>query len=194
MIYLISFPRSGNSWLRYCIENALGVPTIGEHTGKTINTIFNIGSITSNSAIKIIKSHNFIASTHDKAIFVLRHYNDCIASHMRRGCVENPKQLADIYMKLLTAFDKFNGKKILFVYNNITHKNGIRNALFRVAQFLDIDADIKQFFRNFRMHKIKSKNGYRQKRIYIPKKISATNLDKYVRKKYCALACKYELL
>lgn len=165
MIYLISFPRSGNSWLRYCIEHILKIPTID------INPDFKNRSISEcyeckekiRGKNKIIKSHKFIATENDKLIFILRNYKDCIESHKQRSASGPVDKFLNEYFSLLKQYDDFSGDKTIIYYEDIIDENKLPDIMKNLSQFLESDCDIDDFVKNYEKHKQESKNGYQTK-------------------------------
>ncbi len=75
-IYLCSFPRSGNSWLRYCMETYGGEPTHSVYAKPKHDDSVTMG-YQPNS--RIIKSHEPVSQYHN-VIFLYRHPFDTLLS------------------------------------------------------------------------------------------------------------------
>ena len=84
-IYIVSYPRSGNTWLRFILANLYFDPVGGvdftniheysPETGKTYTTI------ESNDKPKIIKSHDSYRKEYKKVIYILRDGRDVYTSY-----------------------------------------------------------------------------------------------------------------
>lgn len=81
---LLSYPRSGSTWLRYCIEYLTGRPTVGqEPTGEQGGASFDTPLIHKGRTDYIVKKRHAILPTTEKEplILLLRNYKECIVRH-----------------------------------------------------------------------------------------------------------------
>lgn len=195
MIYLISFPRSGNSWLRYCIEHVLKIPTIDinpDFKNKSISECYDCGKKIQGK-YKITKSHKFVATENDKVIFILRDFKDCIESHKQRSASGTVDKFLNEYFSLLKQYDDFCGDKTIIYYEDIIDKNKLPNIMESLSQFLESDCEIDDFVKNYEKHKQESKNGYQTKFAGHRNKNIKVNisLSEKINKKYKNLIKKY---
>jgi len=165
--FLLSFPRSGNSWFRYCIENALKIPTIDinpNYGNRSINKTFGLDSDVKNE-FKIVKTHKAKdIEENSQIIFILRNFNDCVESHKQRGATGTTEKILKNYLDLLDFFDEYKNKKILIQYEKVITKNGLKETLKDVESFLSFEnKNYDKFIDNFEKHKKISKKGYKNK-------------------------------
>ena len=108
--YLISFPKSGNTWVRFLLANALFdenhtidfaklgqyVPDLGRGRDKSIirdpNSAFNRASR------KFVKTHSIYSPAFRKVIYIVRDGRDALTSYYYwiNARVENPVSLSDV--------------------------------------------------------------------------------------------------
>jgi len=158
MNYLVSYNRSGNTWIRYILEYLSGRPTWG-HEKFSISERFKENSpiiLTSSDPI-IIKRHELIPreiTTDDKVIFILRDYKECIWNSM--NCKhEKFEEEYRKYQKLLYFFEKFRGEKRLLRYDSIINEPEI--SIILILYFLDLigktKESVEEFCKNIEQHK-----------------------------------------
>jgi len=135
-IVITSFPRSGNSLVRFIIESVTGRPTLGDGTpeyrevhDRPIHTYIDGMDISGEPVA--IKRHfpKDLAEVGESLILVLRDYKECIPSHKSDiwNMQElNNEQLDDIfapaiehYVSLVDAFDGWEGRKLLVYYRDL---------------------------------------------------------------------------
>lgn len=131
MNYMLSFPRSASSFIRYCVEkitNKRTLDCLGVH-----DRIYGINTpgpaiLRKEHFVKDVKNKNDISSL----ILILRNYKDVYISHNLR-----PIPLSDIdtiysrlynsnnhhyfkeYYSLIDFYDKYEGDKLLLYYEDI---------------------------------------------------------------------------
>lgn len=123
MNYLISYPRSGNTMTRFLFELMSKKPSNGV-CGK-VNSADRLQKplLYSGDDYVINKRHDFkgVKET-DFVVFVIRDYLEATIRHNEkpRG-LELPKMFnyIDEWFSLLEQYDKFNGNKMLFYYDEI---------------------------------------------------------------------------
>ena len=170
---LLSYPRSGNTWLRYCVEVLTNKPTfagINREAGifDKAPVLSLIGKMDKNANDYIlIKRHHFKPENEsfdvDKVVFIIRNYKECIIRHAELEINPNINTLkSEIsgqidtvdYLGLIKAFDKFNGKKLLLYYEDliINPKKTLEDLLI----FLEIENfenKLNKFIYNLENHK-----------------------------------------
>ena len=163
MNLLISYPRSGNTWLRYCVEFLAKKPTVGytgTQKGKPIMSNFNI----KNSKPPLLKKLHTVDEQSEKAskvILVLRNYKECIPRHVNLfSCEEAIKKSGRIsYLDLLYFYDNFNGEKIIIYYEDLMLQP--KEELKKLLSFLKESEDfLEEFIENFEYHKKQSISFY----------------------------------
>lgn len=166
-IYLISYPRSGNSWMRYCIELLFHRKTIDinkDYRNKTLSQTYNLKETELADIPPIIKSHKFIPTKNDAVIFLLRDFEQCISSHKYRGAKGEPKVMLKKYIELLRDYDNFPGKKLLLYYEDYTNTSTFKKTLEDLGTFLGEEPkNLDEFIKNYNHHSTLSKKGYKDK-------------------------------
>lgn len=151
MNYLISYNRSGNTWVRYILECITNQPTWG-HQKFSISHRFKSEPpfITSGDPI-IIKRHEIIPNEikdTDKVVFLLRNPTECIWTSMNcKNEIFESEYLK--YLELFRFYMNFKGEKQLFFYNMIYSEYFIESLL----RFLGFDDKIGRFMDNIEKHK-----------------------------------------
>ena len=84
-VYIVSYPRSGNTWVRLLLEYALGFKTLSVYQGETRRIFREVtgddSHITNARKLDLIKTHEFSLAGNDPAIYVLRDGRDATASY-----------------------------------------------------------------------------------------------------------------
>jgi len=174
---LLSYPRSGNTWLRYCIEFITKQPTGFKDLGIIEHAIFDqpLGQIVDigvnvNKKIILQKSHGVkgLIGHNGTLLFLIRNYKECILRH-----TETTKKIHDIdevkkmisytftglnsYMDLLKYYDKYEHKKHIVYYEDIIGDN-LENNLIKIIQFLgfynnNAKSNLDELIQNLPKHK-----------------------------------------
>ena len=162
---LVSYPRSGNTWIRYCIEYLTKQLTIGSLNNpnpieKGIGYCTDIGVDFSKDII--LNKQHFIKDeqiNNNKIIFILRNYKEVIVKQHYQGTPadftkEFKKRLYRKYMTLLEKYNKWDeNKRILIYYEDLINKIKIKSILKKILHFLDININITDFMNNYEYHK-----------------------------------------
>lgn len=162
MVYIVSFPRSGNTFMRYIVEAISDRPTLGvpgNEDDAPIHTRNDQLSVSNEEAIAR-KSHWWRhvedeITADDKLLIILRNYKECIVRHTyyQKGEVGGDEKKLHVqnYMKPLEKFDSFNGEKELVRYEDL-----INNTSAVIEQVSDLfgfeEDDIRQFTQNLDTH------------------------------------------
>jgi hypothetical protein len=137
LCYLLSYPRSGNSWVRYCLEFLTHRPSCEAlycfiQAAPNLNTpfglLYDIGIDLTLSPI--LKVHNFAlykycfyTGADNELICVVRNYIDCIASHLFNDYTSISNELffseLDNYMEVLCTYEAWPHKKMILYYEDI---------------------------------------------------------------------------
>lgn len=153
---LLSFPRSGNTWVRYCIEQMSGRPTEGQlgsqYTVKPYAICQGINKeelqhvdLTLNPIIK--KLHRISSKDRyaGKLIVLVRNYKECLIRHSSDISVEtyaNDMNQLTNYFHVLEEYELWdNDKKILFYYHDIINPSNFRKFCKDLFKFLDLNEE-----------------------------------------------------
>jgi hypothetical protein len=151
MNYLISYNRSGNTWVRYVLECLTHQPTWG-HQKFSISERFKSDPPFSVSGEPIIiKRHEIIPDEikdTDKVVFLLRNPTECIWTSMNcKNEFFEPEYQK--YLALFRFYMNFKGEKQLFFYDMIYSEYVIEILM----RFLGFSDKIGVFMDNIEKHK-----------------------------------------
>lgn len=83
-MYIVSYPRSGNTWVRLLLEQSLGFETksayIADRRGQIVG-MFGDGYLTGCQEVELIKTHATSLPGNDDVIYILRDGRDAVASY-----------------------------------------------------------------------------------------------------------------
>lgn len=169
---LLSFPRSGNTWIRYVAEFISKRPTsqatikrcgegFAEKTG-VISTDLHLGVDVSKKVI-LIKRHSLEFDwdnwTKDncRLVMLIRNYKEAILRHAeasnKTGDLKEINKHIAGYMHCLSSYDKFAGQKICIYYEDlILHP---KREINRLMTFLGVPRTkhFIEFFNKYEHHK-----------------------------------------
>ncbi len=83
-VYIVSYPRSGNTWVRLLLEHALGIESHSAHSvDRKAQGIGALGDehLTTHEKLQLVKSHYTSLPGSDDLIYVLRDGRDATASY-----------------------------------------------------------------------------------------------------------------
>lgn len=154
---LLSYPRSGNTWVRYFIEYISKRPTVGyeESFGK-----FDSPLLSKNPIEPIaIKRHSIVRIDYTGFILILRNPKECILrhcdydsdkvwAHMHESFTVDKYNVHSGYLHNIRQYDKYKGPKHLIYYEDII---GDCEGFYPLAEFLGYDAG--DFFENLEHHR-----------------------------------------
>jgi len=178
--YLLSYPRSGNHWVRYIIEWFSGRPTSGDiqvsigddrlieddsiylnPDDGPINTRCDMPPCT---GIPIVKKRHSIRIGDKKnlpLILLIRDYKESVLRQLTLKntsdfSLENPAviQQLDLYLNLIRTYNSWYSDKIVINYIDI--KNPNEEIISRLLKFINVDINSKkidQFLNNIDFHK-----------------------------------------
>lgn len=178
--WLISYPRSGNTFVRYILEYLSKRPTKDEP--KISQNMPHMG-VNQDAPMIAWKSHiynadHFDVNLSDGMILIIRDYREVIARHYKqdhRMINENIfynhfiretggyKNLFDAngadYISCLQAYDMRTAPKLLIYYEDLI--NNPVNSIRKIGNFTKQDQkSIDDFCNNINFHKTKSVNNY----------------------------------
>ena len=168
MYWLLSYPRSGNTFVRYCVEYLSKHPTVDWPA--ICERVGGMGVDMSKPVI-MFKSHTYNPKNHDiegcdGLIFIIRDYKEVIVRHNKEGDRKFATVLdrfmaetvgvgnttgAD-YIAALQAYDQRKNKKMIVYYEDlITNTKGVVTD---IAKFMNLDNEyLKEFVNNIDKHK-----------------------------------------
>lgn len=158
MLYLVSYPHSGNTWFRYCIEYVTGLPTHGHKAFSISQRARNILNIDIDANPIALKRHKLKLNEikkDDIFVLLLRSPFDCI-KHFTNENVEFLN-----YYALIEYYEQHKGIKYNFNYSNLFIKDCMI-AYFELLRYHIPINDEKAFdlFYNWEAHQYQSKILY----------------------------------
>lgn len=145
MNYILSYPRSGNTWLRYIIEFLTDRATVGVHGSSA--TI--VGPLLNKDTKPLFRKSHHSQISPDKLILLVRNFKECIIRHTRSGVPEKG-QIAS-YVKMLEFYDNFEGEKLLLYYEDLIDLD--EEYLNCLMDFIDRDNHkVPEFLENLEEH------------------------------------------
>ena len=201
-VFLLSYPRSGNTWTRYIIEAVTKRQSAGyggKHD-KALAKRTEIKGVDSDLAPVVYKSHKYHNNEEcDGIICIVRDYKECairhgIAEPGNRTREEKIKRKFDTgfrgrqpdvdYIDVLMSFDEFEKPKLLVYYEDLLTQPKVE--IERIAKFLGANTeDVDEFMDNYDTHVQKGVKAYHDK------SYSKGNDLKYHQKKASAEICEY---
>lgn len=160
MNFLLSYPRSGSTWVRYIIEFFSGRPTEGM-SPKDNYISKRIGDLETSGKPIIYKKHHMTANPHkedEKLIVLIRNPVEAITRH-RLGKIDAQQFWEDTsnveakidYIFILGVFEKWKGPKLLVYYEDLM--SDPKKQISRMLDFLDINQDkLDDFITNIDTH------------------------------------------
>ena len=176
--FLLSFPRSGNTFTRYFVEYLTKHPTTSASTfpydknkkPKITDSNSLLKNIGINNVLKyekdiLIKKHNMFNSEKYiyPMIFVIRNYKEVLLRHYgdKKNAIKNiPYSDNCNYYKCLKDFNEWENNKIIIYYEDLITKT--EETIKKVIKFLD-KFNIKEynnFIKNLEQHKRNSIKSY----------------------------------
>ena len=160
--YLLSYPRSGNTWLRYCIEVLTNKRTIGYLSSDDKDSGVLPKNRTNEEPI-LIKRHETSDIKEGKLILIVRNYKEVIIRHnsVKTIMEDYSSNNRVTYLKLLDFYHTYKGKKMIVYYEDLI--GDLKNTIEKVLNFLGLEVgfdSIDDFFSNIEEHKLKSLSIY----------------------------------
>ena len=171
---LLSFPRSGNTWVRYALEYVSKRPTSIELVSDCQEGItkkdpiglkenFDVDILKKCIAVKRHRAdHHWDFFNKDNSNFILlvRSHKEAIIRHLITQNYKSSKVFnknIDDYLHCLNFYDQFDGNKILIYYEDLITDE--KNEFKKIFNFLELN-EYDDFFDNIDFHRKKSVNGY----------------------------------
>lgn len=159
---LVSYPRSGNTWMRYMIEYLTKQVTIGSLHNQANIIERGIGHCIQmgvNLTKPILYKQHFLKNEqlNEPIIFILRNYKEVIVKHKYQKTPKSfTKEFKDKwhnqYINLLWQFDKAKNK-IFIYYEDLINRKMLPKILKEIFQFLGWQVDICSFMNEYDYHK-----------------------------------------
>lgn len=166
-VLLLTYPRSGNTWLRYCIEYLTKRPT-GETRylfptvkmsimNAPLSNSFDLGADL--SAPPIVKLHDY---DHKKPslncpflIMIVRNYKECLVREIKteEKIREHLERRRILYVANLETYDNWDPEKRLLIYYEDLIKNP-KETLNKVVNFFHADPQyLDEFMDGYDQHR-----------------------------------------
>ena len=177
-IFLLSYPRSGNTWMRYCIEHITHRATFDCAERRKMMRVplsFSTGNYLDGSKAPVIKVHiktelsgMEYSPLNDKLIFIIRNPKVVFINQFNRvpGQPEFDKNMAKAYFGIksyfqaIAVYDEWQEENRLLVYyeDMLAHPY---ETLEKVVNFLQGEKnELDNFFKEFDFHRTQSKLIY----------------------------------
>lgn len=157
MYILMSFPRSGNSFIRYCIEILTNYVTVD---GKLKNSIKEVLYGEKNTGGDIYKTHDLYTSNPKIINDIKNHKYKMIFIIRNPFEVLNRKENYNIeqYCRMIKDYVSYNNDKIVIYYEDFI--SNIEGELNKLLKFLDSPTDLQDFINNIEFHRKESLRCY----------------------------------
>lgn len=209
MNYIISYPRSGNHWVRFILEFISNRPTLGcklnpldlpIHTNEFKN---GDNPIIIKNEVPIGRKEHSIGdidlTDNSKMVLIIRDYKECIIRH--NNIITD--QTINAYFNLIKLYDDFKGDKMVCYYEDLLNKpDVVADELFHFFKCEDIDR-LNDFKQNHERYAKLNKNPVKRQwqgsisgenLNFHKNKYKHNNLDKinnYINNNYIELKNKY---
>lgn len=168
---LLSYPRSGNTWLRYCTEILTGKKTMSAlrppyNTVESLQKLRQMSDMDKNSLTPTTKNEIILEKSHlffggdeelfDKLVLIIRDYREAIPRHQ-------PKlddKAIELYISPLISYDNFNGNKLVLYYEDLITdpKNTLKELLIFLGEYNE--EVLEKFISDYDTHKNNSLKVY----------------------------------
>ena len=170
--FLMSYPRSGSNWFRYCSEFLTKKPSIGPNHNQTVlNSPFGsrleMGVDLSRDYI-LYRAHELEEGVEGKPLIILiRNYKECILRHTHRGSSgATLSQIKEVfsreklmYLNVLRFYEKSKENKFIVYYEDLIKYP--ESTLRGVLEFFGENGNyLKDFINNYDRHRATSYNQY----------------------------------
>ena len=187
MNYVLSYPRSGVTWFRYCVEELTERPTLG--ASKADHPICSRNgvdlNVDPNKNYVLFKRHWWNGEEFEKddvLFLIIRNPVEILSRHYISDDHDIDKILnhdAKEYVKNIEKFENFEGAKYQFYYEDLIEDEPLRKILQDVKQFLPFKkGKIDKFMKKIEYHRKQSLDSYPKshtkgkKKIYHQKNVS----------------------
>ena len=170
-VLLFSYPRSGNTWLRYVIEVLTGRPSLGTPDNlpndPPIGQRFDGLSVDLDATPSALKRHERYhleaGDEHRPLMVVVRNYKECIVRHRHFLEEHNDpftfERESDLYMAPIAYFDGHRPEKLLLYYEDLIENPAV--SITRLAQWLGVPERARlDFLNRYEEHRTRSLQHY----------------------------------
>lgn len=171
MDYLLSYPRTGNSFIRYAIEFVSKKPSYDY--GKNINDQYDTNIQYTDTTSFCIRKEHFVVDIPEepnKVVVLVRDFKDVFISHHFRDVDFDKDKIMKTFMtsidgfwkdyyELLFFYDIFSKEKVMIYYDDIFKSE---KTLVSIFDFLGL-TDYNDFIDNFEYHKDYFFEKYKEK-------------------------------
>ena len=176
---LLSYPRSGSTWVRYIIEQISGRPTSGcpgSGGDPPLERRFKTGRVNLDLEPIIYKYHRFDHAKMQpvgKLLVIVRDYREAILRHALQDNVHNHAKLCEYFFKrtqgwgnymddyvgVLLWYDMWRDKKMLVYYEDLITQP--KEAIQDIGHFLNVKSVfVDKFIKDLNYHRELSLNKY----------------------------------
>jgi len=163
---LSSYPRSGNTWIRYCMEFLSERPTRGYGRVNLrecpLGETFNLGVDLEKDYI-LIKIHLANKYRKDRTNTVIHLIRDPLYSIPRHTGMTDliANRGPSKFIKILQAYHDYEGKKQVFYYEDFMEEENLYPVLEEMCELLDVNpSKIEKLKEEYKVHVIKSRMLY----------------------------------
>ena len=172
--FLLSYPRSGSNWLRYCLEFLTKKPTVGpENHTNPLNQPFGSRlelGVNLDQNYLLYRDHNLINTTlkvrNKPMIFLIRNYKECV---LRGFCISKnlntsealrfAKEMLVVFERNLRTFNDWSENKIVVYYEDLIINP--EDTLKGILSFVGYSEEyLSDFLKNLEQHRVISLNEY----------------------------------
>ncbi|MCH9617683.1 MAG: hypothetical protein SP1CHLAM9_10030 [Chlamydiia bacterium] len=166
-VTLISYPFSGNTWTRYCIEVLTSRPTVEIGSPNIINQPFGLQFDISTDFSKpyVYKAHFIRQITTDSLILLIRNPRESMLSSKITKKIKPELRLKAIkhFYEMIEYFDQLESSKYLIYYEDLM--TNPREELTKLALFLgsdkpQIEKRLNAFLTNYNIHQKRVQQKY----------------------------------
>lgn len=148
--YILSYPRSGNTWTRYCIEFLTERPTVGIADSLSRLKMPILFSSYENCVFR--KSH-YLDINPNKLLFLIRNFKECIPRHLHVNSL-SPTAIKGIndYLNLLRLYDEHDKEKMIVYYEDMI--SGDEDFFLEFTEFIGgTEERLDEFLSNIDEHR-----------------------------------------
>lgn len=173
---LISYPHSGNSWVRYAAETVTKHPSFDAYDGRVIRPDY----VDLDACPVLVKYHNMDNlnedDRHRKLVVLIRDPRECIGSRLHRGADKGRKEYirdeAKKYMKILAEAGAWPSPALVLHYEDIIiQPHVIFPQLFSALDMPVGPEAAESFIKNIDSHFEQSRSSFIMGAISDPKSI-----------------------
>lgn len=168
---ILSYPRSGNSFVMYFIKRSMELNFINDcyfssRNKKNIKTTKQDFEKAAKKSCGVFKEHsslncNFFDQKNDNLIFIVRNYKECIVRHIPQTVSNYDRAQYECkkYANNIIFYDSWGGPKKILYYEDLV--NSFKKNYLPILDIINVNMDIhNNLFNNFQYHKQKCLEHY----------------------------------